>query len=403
MSDVPQLIDELSRLRTDDSMSRVAASAKAGNLGAEEICCLADAMARSGVVLRLGSAEPTADLASTGAPSSLSTLLAPLYLCCLGLVVPKLGVPGRPAGGIDVLAQLPGYKYQLGVTEIREVVARCGYAHFLAGENFAPLDAVFFRYRQKAAAQDIPSLAAASLLAKKIASGVQYAGLDVRVAPHGNFGRTFEEAAEAARMFCDAARLSGIRAVAILTDARTPYQPFIGRGEALVALHGLFAGKADAWLAEHNDRCHLMAGHIAALVRREPESSGQEIADVFRGNLEAQGSSMEAFAAKVEAVTKDHRYEVLAPHEGFFRLDLARLRSIFVAVHATTNAARPFPDDLGLILQVRPGAYVRRGDTLASVRIDDARWHEIRVSLDEAFQAADLLDYAPGMEEVVRA
>jgi hypothetical protein len=62
---------------------------------------LATALASSGEVY-----DPhcllTADVASTGGPSSLSTLLCPLFLRVGGLVVPKLGVPGRPAGGTNM-------------------------------------------------------------------------------------------------------------------------------------------------------------------------------------------------------------------------------------------------------------------------------------------------------------
>ena len=51
-----------------------------------------------------------ADVASTGGPGSLSTLLPPFVLSTLGCNVVKLGVPGRSAGAIDSLATLPGRK-----------------------------------------------------------------------------------------------------------------------------------------------------------------------------------------------------------------------------------------------------------------------------------------------------
>ena len=168
-------------------MAAVIASARSGAWGGDEMRRLAVALAESGTRLVLPEGRTTADVASTGGPASLSTLLCPLYLRDLGFVVPKLGVPGRPAGGIDVLAQVPGYQVELDATEMFRVLDRCGYAHFLAGPEFAPLDAALFRYRQKAGAQNVTALAVASILAKKIACGLNLAGLDVRVAPHGEF------------------------------------------------------------------------------------------------------------------------------------------------------------------------------------------------------------------------
>ncbi len=322
MKSHPALIDEFARLQTEQAMSRIVSAVTVEEFGVDDLCRLADSMGRSGAIIDISRDHPTADLASTGGPGSLSTLLAPLYLRAYGLFVPKLGVPGRPAGGIDVLAQIPGYRIKFSAPEVLEILLRCGYAHFLA-DVFAPLDAVFFRYRQRVGAQNVPTLAIASLLAKKIACGVKFAGLDVRVAPHGNFGASFGEARQAARIFCAAARVAGIEAVASLTDARTPYQPYIGRGESLLALRLIFDGRADAWLTEHIDLCRLMAAQAASLWSASRQPDGFDISKVFYENLEAQGSSKEAFFEKTNVLAAATRHELYASREGFLRVRIA--------------------------------------------------------------------------------
>jgi pyrimidine-nucleoside phosphorylase len=397
------MIDEFARLRSDEAAARLVAHAEHG-FDPEAVGRLAQAMARSGVMLDFGNDDPTADLASTGAPSSLSTLLGPLYLCLHGLTVPKLGVPGRPAGGIDILAQVPDYKIRLTSSEVYDVVARCGYAHFLADETFAPLDAALFRYRVKARTQHVPGLVSASLIAKKIACGIRFAGVDVRVAPHGNFGRNFDEAAHAARALCAAARAAGIKLVAILTDARTPYQPFIGRGEALLAISKIFTRQADPWLAAHDAQCRLMAAHVVALVDQDrPRRPTGDIVEPFARNLAAQGSSMDAFWTKVDAVEKAPRRDLVAPHEGFLSVDLAQIRSALVAGQSEPAPDGEFLDEQGLILQAKPGAYVRRADLLASIRTTDLEWAQIEERLTCSFYVTDLLDYVPGVEEIITA
>lgn len=395
------LIEGFARNPSERAMAAIVASAVGGSWGIDEVGRLAEVLARSGHTFGFPENTVSADVASTGAPSSLSTLLCPLYLRQLGLQVPKLGVPGRPAGGIDVLAQVPGYNVNLDAAAVRAVLDQCGYAHFLAGPGFAPLDAELFRYRQKAGAQDVAPLAVASILAKKIACSVNLAGLDVRVAPHGNFGDDFAVARKTAQSFCLAAKSVGILAVAGLTDARSPYQPYIGRGESLLALHDLIIGDPDQWLSEHADRCMLLAAHVGAL-RPGHYRLGKELAKPFFENIVAQGGTEEGFINKAEMIARAPRKEIAAPHDGFFSLDLAKLRSVFVTANASTTEDQ-FPDDLGLILRKRPGGFVNKGEILASVRANDRVWTVCNEDLTKCFRSVELLDYALGLEEFVRA
>ena len=94
-----------------------------------------------------------------------------------------------------------------------------GYAHSLASENLAPLDARMFRLRQETGAQGVPVLVTASLLVKKLAVGAKYVCLDIRIAPHGNFGIDWASASRNARLFLEAANLLGINAFSVLADA----------------------------------------------------------------------------------------------------------------------------------------------------------------------------------------
>jgi len=256
--------------KADDSQFReLVDSARSGPSTAAEVAKLAMHLAVSGERLGWGSTGWTADVASTGGPGSLSTLLAPLWLVVFGRRVVKLAVPGRPAGAIDSLGTIPGYRVQLASDDVRSVVADCGFAHFLADQRFAPLDAALFEYRRRNGAVAVPTLAAASLLAKKLAVGVRLMGLDVRVGEHGNFGRSNTEARNNAALFCAAARLLGIEAVAFVASESGPVQPWIGRGESLVALaHTLGIRRVDGedlWLEEHARDCWRMAATVAGV------------------------------------------------------------------------------------------------------------------------------------------
>jgi pyrimidine-nucleoside phosphorylase len=345
----------------------------------EAIADLATHLADSGKRLTARDRR-TADLASTGGPTSLSTLLCPPMLVAAGWEVPKLGVAGRPAGGVDVLACIDGYSVSLDEGDVEGVLKACRYAHVDAGSTFAPADAELFAYRQSVGAQAVPDLAIASLLSKKLAMAVYRVGLEVRVAAHGNFGATFTEARAAASRFCDVGHALGLDPVCILTDASRPFQPYVGRGEALLALTLVLDGAEDNWLAAHLVDCSAMAaivgGEAVAAVPRT------EIANAVAANVIAQGGSIQALRRKAAEVARSHVHVVPAPATGHVEYDLGAVRSAVLRAQGTVSAR--WPDAAGLMLRVRPGELVTDGATLMTVRCPTTCWPALREALAAA-------------------
>jgi thymidine phosphorylase len=319
--------------RPDDERSeRLVEAAQKNELADEHVAALAEGLARSGLELRRDAWS--ADLASTGGPSSLSTLLCPLFLRARGLRVPKLGVPGRPAGGIDVLQTIPGFNAALDLEAAHAVLLREGYVHLIADERWAPLDRKLFVYRQQKGSQAVPALVIASILAKKVAAGAVGAGLEVRFAPHGNFGADRSTARVNARRYKAVAGLLDLKPVALLTDAGRPFQPYIGRGEALLALDEVLAGRATGWLADHVRLCAGMADAVAAAVGADT-SRPVGVKALQRSHerlLLAHGTSAREFSAQVAVLRSAERTTVGAYSAGRVEYDLRGIRDLLVAL-----------------------------------------------------------------------
>jgi thymidine phosphorylase len=365
----------------------------------DDVALLAEKLAASGSV-RPASAD-TADISSTGGPSSLSTLLCPLQLVTLGCRVPTVGVPGRPAGGIDVLAGIPGFRYRLERAETEAILQSASMVHCITDSTFAPTDGLLFLRRQATGAQQVPPLVIASLLAKKVAMGVGRAGLEVRVAAHGNLGGTWDEARVHAQRFCRVARLLGIDAVCFLTDASMPYQPHIGRGEALVALADIFDGSESAALARHSAECWDMACETSG-VRRAPPS-GPDLREVFERHLTAQGSSASAFIVRVEEVRRQEVRKVAVARDGYLGVDLGSLREVLVGLQAASHATAEFPDPAGVTLLRDAGKPVARGDIVAALRVPPGAGDEVVDRIGHCFQAVAEPPAARMSAEVVRS
>jgi thymidine phosphorylase len=338
-------------------------SAKAKALTSDEISLIATGLASSGTSIK--HSYPTFDVASTGGPSSLSTLLCPLVLRHFNMPVLKLGVPGRPAGGIDVLAQLKDYNISPTLRQIKKWFREHKYVHFISNDTFAPLDAALFSFRKRRTAINIPQLAMASLLSKKIAVGLSIVGLDVRAWKHGNFGCSIEETRRNATLFNQVARQNGIKSICFITNLEGPLQPYIGRGEALLALHMLFSGNGKESLLTHLSDCVNMAMLTGGLPNKE--ISHISLRDCFIENIEVQGSSEGNFLSYVAFIYEGHKLILHSPADGFLNVDLVSIRDAVVSIQNSVSTGT-FPDPCGVILLRTTNDFVQKDEPLCTIR-----------------------------------
>lgn len=306
------------------------------------------------------------DFASTGGPSSLTTILVPLYLYGFGKNVINLAVPGRPAGAVDVLAQIPGYNLETIGMNYRS--NKPFYYHLEANEEFVPFDNALFTYRKKVNKVDISNLVIASLLSKKIASGATHIGLDVRISPFGNFGKTWKECQANAIRYNRIAEVLGLKSTCFLSDASYPYQRYIGRGEALEAVYSLINCDGDKTLIEHDSYCKDIARCLVNKDKKQCDIPKICLKDVFSENLEQQGSSFSNFEAAVEKKRLQTKSILYANQSGYLYYDLEHIREFVVFFQNTASSGERYPDPCGITLLQNTGDYVYRDTPIISIR-----------------------------------
>ena len=338
----------------------------------EDLARLAEVLAASGASIGAPTAERV-DIASTGGPGSLTTLLAPLVAAC-GARVSKVAVPGRPAGGIDTLGSIPGYQTELDLEGARAVLESCGYLHTMASGHFCPLDATFFEWRKENGALAIPELAIASLLSKKLAAGVGRVVLDIRVGPHGNFGPDSATASANAHRFVEVADLLGVVAVCSLSGVSGIAQPYIGRGEALVALDRAVSGTASGWLLRHVHDCVNLASLAISRAASLEDAMLTVAAQLHESMLREHGVKHCDYNQHVERVQFASRVDIVAKESGYVAIDIDGIRGALVRRQQAESSIMDssFTDPCGLILNTNMDEWVPDGHALASVRdVDD--------------------------------
>jgi pyrimidine-nucleoside phosphorylase len=392
-----QLINNFLELNSEANMQALVDYAREFDLTDDEIVLLAKGLAYSGSTCSFKN-EKLFDIPSTGGPASLSTLLCPLFLKVLGNKVLKLGVPGRPAGGIDVLNQINGYNVNPNNHQIEKWLYKNNYVHFLANSNFTPADARLFSFRKNNNALDIQALVISSLLSKKIAVGLTHVGLDIRVSNFGNFGKTWDEARQNGLRFNRIASILDIESKCFLTNGDIPQQPYIGRGESILALNRIFTKSTDNYLLEHLEQCFIMANSISAY----KSNNGYSIDDVreaFYDNVKTQEGLISSFEEIAQNVDSRHKYNIYANEDGILSINLEVLRKSILNTHS--KSAENFPDNCGIILKVKSNAYVRSGEIICTFRCEDKYKEAFENDLNHVFAMSSNKVDINNFEEII--
>lgn len=351
----------------------------------EEAVALTLSMRDSGDVLDWSYLPgPVTDKHSTGGVGdNVSLMLAPIVAAC-GAYVPMISGRGlgHTGGTLDKMDSIPGYVSQPDTALFRKVVEEAGCAIIGQTANLAPADRRFYSIRDVTATVESIPLITASILSKKLASGLQSLVLDVKTGS-GAFMARAEEAQALAQSLVEVATGAGLPATALITDMNQPLASAAGNAvEVANAVNFLTGQRREARLEEVT-----LALAAQMLLSSRRASAHDEAALMARNALES-GAAAEVFARMVRAlggpsdfVERHEAYlpkanvirAVKAPQDGF--VSAIETRQIGLAVVAL-GGGRVKPEDaidhsVGISALLPVGAQVVRGDTLALLHAAD--------------------------------
>lgn len=345
-----------------------------------ESAALTLAMARSGAMLAWDVDGPVLDKHSSGGVGDLVSLaLGPMVAACGGYVpmVSGRGL-GHTGGTLDKLESIPGYRTMPGREEFRRAVLEAGVAIIGQTDDLAPADRMFYAVRDVTATVESIPLITASILSKKLASGLDGLVMDIK-AGSGAFMPTFEQAEALARSIVSVADGAGLPTVALITSMDEPLAPCAGNAvevrEAVCYLTG----------AARDPRLHavtmalgvrmltlggLAEDEAAALVMLERVLDSGAAAERFSRMVAALGGPADFIDAFDRHLPNARTtLPVLATRNG--RLVAWDTRGLGLAVvelgGGRTAAGQGVDHSVGLTNIVRTGRQVRVGDELAVV------------------------------------
>lgn len=187
-----------------------------------ERVALTMAMRDSGSVLNwkaLNLNGPVVDKHSTGGVGDVTSLmLGPMVAACGGYVpmISGRGL-GHTGGTLDKLEAIPGFDIFPQDDRFRQIIKDVGVAIIGQTSSLAPADKRFYATRDITATVDSIPLITASILAKKLAEGLDALVMDVKVGS-GAFMPTFEQSEALAQAIVGVANGAGCKTTALLTD-----------------------------------------------------------------------------------------------------------------------------------------------------------------------------------------
>lgn len=199
-------------------------------LSEAETVALARAMVASGKTLDLSIVgRPVLDKHSSGGVGDkVTVVLAPLVAACGGVFGKMSGRGlGHTGGTLDKLESIPGFRVQLSQGEFVRQLERIGVAVVSQSERVVPADKILYALRDVTATVDERGLIAASIMAKKVASGTAALVLDIKVG-RGAFMRTLDEARELGGLCAAIGEAFGRRFRCVFTSMDAPLGRAVG-------------------------------------------------------------------------------------------------------------------------------------------------------------------------------
>ena len=269
-----------------------------------EMEALTQAMLGSGEVLDFSDIPlPKADKHSTGGVGDKTSLvIAPLAAAC-GVAVPMISGRGlgHTGGTLDKLEAIPGYRVHLDLPEFRKILGRVGYAMMGQTAEIAPADKRLYALRDATETVESIPLIVASIMSKKLASGLGALVLDVKTGS-GAFMRDEGRAKALARALVRTGHSCGVHTEALLTDMSQPLGAAVGNANEVQECIRVMRGEAKDEARDVRDLSLELAARMVALsgVTETLEEAREKVRralgsgaalERFRRNVEEQGGN----------------------------------------------------------------------------------------------------------------
>ena len=384
-------------------------------MSARELATLTQAMRFSGETFDSAFLNTfTVDKHSTGGVGDKTSLLIAPIIAAAGLADPMISGRslGHTGGTLDKLETIPGFHTQLSMKEFGNVIAQCGFSMIGQTKNLVPADRILYALRDHTGTVESPNLITASIMSKKLASGLNGLVLDVKTGS-GAFMKTFEQSEHLANLLVNTGEFAGTRTAALLTTMDQPLGRFAGNWIEVWECVEIMRGISHPLYADITELSVTLAGWMLYFGEKsDTPESGRELALDLLHNGSAYKKWLQMVA--LQGGDTSAFEDPVAFHKPVATRILKAERSGYLAAMNCTEvgwavqrlgAGREKPGDpvsphAGIEMHAKLGNYLEAGDPLVTLFGDS----EAQLDLAETMLRGTLQmgEEAPSLQPLIR-
>jgi len=315
------------------------------------------------------------DKHSTGGVGDKTSLIAAPLAAAAGVVVPMISgrALGHTGGTLDKLESIPGFRTSLTIDEFKAQLLEHKLAFIGQTPEVAPADGKFYALRDASATVESIPLIASSIMAKKLAVGLDALVLDVKVGA-GAFIKRQVDARRLAQMMAGIGRRMNKRVTALITDMNQPLGYAVGNALEVMEVSQTLqnAGPADLTrLSLELAARMIFLGKITSTLDEARELAQKKLLDgsgyrKLKDVISAQGGNPAVLDRFDLLPNATGMREIMSPRAGYISaIDAEYIGQASSMIGAGRNTKEDTIDPaVGVILEVKVGQKVDAGAVL---------------------------------------
>ncbi len=359
----------------DYQMSALLMAITINGMSMSETISLTDIFIKSGEIYDLHNRmQYVVDKHSTGGVGDSTTLVIGPLCAALGLHMAKMSGRGLgyTGGTIDKLEAIPGFNVLPSIQDFYDQVENIGFAISAQTPNLVPLDKLIYALRDVTGTTESIPLIASSIMSKKIAAGANNILIDIKVGS-GALIKTEEDAKQLSKWLIAIGEAYERNVKTIISDMNTPLSFAIGNALEVIEAINVLNGKKCPLL----DASLEIAANLLSMAKRIPYEEAYKQAEEAIYSKKALKKFAEFVSNQGGDLANLNVSKRVIPVKAKIDGVIKNIDALGAAKLAQKlGASKMKLDDkidysVGIMLKVKKGDIVKRGDLLMYLYVGD--------------------------------